>query len=199
MWCCWCCWCLRQKEMVSSGGSLTSQMPSCRVEVWLKRKQKSMQAMIDLKDYDPAQFDRFKSNSAAEYALDLMRNHGLDEQAAQQKAWAGIDAAFPDKVNTATNKLLSIVKKDGDTDCYIGHLWYSLTDETSAFIMDFYILPGHRGAGYASHALSEFKTRLKADGLSKISLRVEPDNPAALKTYERAGFFVTGWNMVKKL
>ncbi|KZL05502.1 putative N-acetyltransferase YycN [Pseudovibrio axinellae] len=155
--------------------------------------------MIQLQNYDPAQFSQFKKVSTTEYVKDIMSNHRMEEQAAMAKASNAITDAFPDGMNTDQNKLLSIVLETDEGPTSVGHLWYSYTNETTAFIMDFLVDAEHRGKGIATEALIILKAALKADGLSRIGLRVEPTNKAAIRVYEKIGFSVTGWNMVSTL
>lgn len=155
--------------------------------------------MIRLQDFDPSHFADFKHTAISEYVVDLMTNHRMDEQAAVKKATDGVTNAFPDGVSTDQNKLLNIMKQSDDGETAVGHLWYARNDENSAFIMDFLVYPDHRGKGYASQALETLKAMFKAEGLSRIGLRVEPNNQAAIRVYEKVGFVVTGWNMANVL
>ncbi|SDQ78554.1 GNAT family N-acetyltransferase [Pseudovibrio sp. Tun.PSC04-5.I4] len=155
--------------------------------------------MIRLQTYDPSHFADFKHTAISEYVVDLMTNHRMDEQAALKKATDGVVNAFPDGVSTDQNKMLSIMKQSDKGEAAVGHLWYARNDENSIFIMDFLVYSEHRGMGYASQALEILKATLKAEGLTRIGLRVEPNNQAAIRVYEKVGFVVTGWNMANVL
>ncbi|GHB22421.1 putative N-acetyltransferase YycN [Pseudovibrio japonicus] len=151
--------------------------------------------MIVLQDFPADRFDEFQAVSISEYALDLVANRRMDEQVARRLASEGLSKAFPEGKSTEQNKLLSIVNKTEAGDIAIGSLWYALHDDGSAFIMDFMVYADHRGKGYASKALEALKSTLKAEGLTRVGLRVAPDNHAAIRAYDKAGFNVTGWNM----
>ncbi|SFK13812.1 Acetyltransferase (GNAT) family protein [Pseudovibrio ascidiaceicola] len=151
--------------------------------------------MIALQDFPAARFDEFQIISVSEYAQDLMDNRGMEEHAALKKAEDGLLKAFPEGKSNEHNKLLSIMKKTKAGQVEVGFLWYSLQDDASAFIMDFLVYSEHRGKGYASKALEALKATFKKDGLTRIGLRVAPDNHGAIRTYYKAGFNVTGWNM----
>ena len=49
------------------------------------------------------------------------------------------------------------------------------------------VVPSCRGKGYGDQLLTALLDRARADGYGRISLSVEPDNPA-VKLYERHGF-----------
>ncbi|QUS56824.1 GNAT family N-acetyltransferase [Pseudovibrio brasiliensis] len=151
--------------------------------------------MIVLQDFPANRFDEFQIISISEYAQDLMANRKMDEQAALKKAKEGLEQAFPAGKSNERNKLLSILNKTKGREVEVGFLWYTLHDDGSAFIMDFLVYSEHRGKGYASKALQVLKTMFEEQGLSRIGLRVAPDNHGAIRTYYKAGFNVTGWNM----
>lgn len=155
--------------------------------------------MIVLQDFPSDRFDEFQTISITEYAQDLMANRRMDEQAARQKASEGLSKAFPEGKSNEQNKLLSIMNKTEISDVEVGFLWYALHDDGSAFIMDFMVYADHRGKGYASKALEALKSRFKAEALTRVGLRVAPDNHVAIRTYNKAGFNVTGWNMSAEL
>ena len=151
--------------------------------------------MIKLQKYPSDRFNEFKETSISEYSMDLMETRKMDEQTARKTATEGLQKAFPEGESTDTNKLLSISAQTDSGEVSVGHIWYSITDETSAYIMDVQVHAEHRGKGYASLAFNVLKEQLQADGLKRIGLRVAPNNAAAIRVYEKAGFHVTGWNM----
>ncbi len=155
--------------------------------------------MIVLQNFPSDRFDAFRILSLSEYAQDLMENRRMDEQAARQLASEGLSKAFPEGKSTEQNKLLSIVNKTEADEVEVGFLWYALHDDGSAFIMDLMMYEDHRGKGYASKTLEVLKNMFKAKGLTRIGLRVAPDNHVAIRTYDKAGFNVTGWNMSAEL
>jgi ribosomal protein S18 acetylase RimI-like enzyme len=65
------------------------------------------------------------------------------------------------------------------------------------------VAPGFRRRGVAGELLARLLDRARADGLSGVSLSVEPDNPAR-RLYERHGFEKVGevggsWTMLRRL
>lgn len=58
-----------------------------------------------------------------------------------------------------------------------------------AIIDELYIRPGVRGRGIATEALTALPRALSNFGLRAIHLEVDKTNTAALKLYQRAGFF----------
>ena len=82
----------------------------------------------------------------------------------------------------------------------IGYLWYKLLDDgETVFILHFYLFETARGQGHGKATLAALEQYLLDSGAEQIKLRVAADNKRALGLYERVGFTVTGYNMVKIL
>ena len=80
----------------------------------------------------------------------------------------------------------------------IGYLWYKLLDDgESVFILDFMVFEDYRGQGYGKATLIALEEKLSQSGVTQIKLRVAADNYRAKGLYERLGFNVTGYNMIK--
>ena len=94
----------------------------------------------------------------------------------------------------------------------VGAAWYRLfkaSDPGYGFVdeetpeLSIAVVPSRRGHGLGSELLEALLVRAREDGFSKLSLSVEPDNPA-LKLYEKHGFHKVGesggsWTMVTEL
>jgi [ribosomal protein S18]-alanine N-acetyltransferase len=94
----------------------------------------------------------------------------------------------------------------------VGAAWYRLFDEDApgyGFVdgetpeLTIAVVPSRRGRGLGQDLLRELLERARADGRARISLSVEPDNPA-LRLYEENGFAKVGerggaWVMLASL
>ena len=81
----------------------------------------------------------------------------------------------------------------GFTGCF-----YKLLDEgESIFILDFMLFEDYCGLGYGKAALLALEEAIRETGVAQIKLRVAFDNHRAKGLYERLGFSVTGYNMIK--
>lgn len=94
----------------------------------------------------------------------------------------------------------------------LGAVWIRLFDDLSKTygyideetpILSMAILPQFRGKGIGSELLKEIKSQAASKGYLRISLSVDPSNPA-LRLYQRFGFKKTGidgtsWDMVAEL
>ena len=85
-----------------------------------------------------------------------------------------------------------------ETDSPVGSLWCK-PEETgkTVFISEFYVLPGHRGKGYAKSALIALEDMFARTGHREARLRVAADNEKAQRLYLAAGYRTTGINMRK--
>jgi ribosomal protein S18 acetylase RimI-like enzyme len=57
-----------------------------------------------------------------------------------------------------------------------------------AYLTELWIDPAARSQGAATAALQQLAVDLRARGLRALHLMVRPDNPAALRLYQRVGF-----------
>jgi GNAT superfamily N-acetyltransferase len=82
----------------------------------------------------------------------------------------------------------------------VGAAWYRLFPASEAgygFVdeqtpeLSIAVVPGRRGRGYGDELLTALLERARKSGFDRVSLSVEPDNPA-LKLYERHGFRQVG-------
>ncbi len=136
---------------------------------------------VQLREMVPNELAAFRHYSTTDYADDLMRNQGMEKEAALAQAGQEFDELLP-------GSFLRIIEADA---CPVGVVWY-LTEETDgihhAFLNDFVIAPEHRRKGYASAALTALAQEAKAQGCSEIRLYVSNDNQAAKALYARCGY-----------
>ena len=152
--------------------------------------------MIQFRPLLPDEFPAYRSYFVPDYALDLATNSGLTLEQAHLRAAQDLDEAFCDGPATQGQHLLCILGPQG----LLGYLWYEIqTLGAAAFLLDFHILPPFQGRGHGKVALSAFEDRVRAEGCTQILLRVAPDNAAALRVYQGAGFAVSGIKMFKPL
>jgi ribosomal protein S18 acetylase RimI-like enzyme len=82
----------------------------------------------------------------------------------------------------------------------MGYLWYQRLDQgETVFILDFILFEEFRGQGHGQAALLALESQLLQAGVAEIKLRVAYHNQRALRLYEKLGFTITGYNMVKSL
>ncbi|PHM54470.1 GNAT family N-acetyltransferase [Xenorhabdus sp. KK7.4] len=134
-----------------------------------------------------------------EYSNDLIKNHQLNRQQAYNKADNIIKSSFPDYQPEKNNSLYIINKSFSEQSCNIGYIWILETpEEKSIFIMDFYILQEYRNKKLGFESLQKLMSEVEIFGIKSVNLRVEPDNIAAIRLYEKIGFYATGINMSRK-
>ncbi|PGT79077.1 GNAT family N-acetyltransferase [Bacillus sp. AFS040349] len=106
---------------------------------------------------------------------------------------------------------LALLAVDSNED-KLGAIWIRLFDDINKTygyidketpILSMATLPQYRGKGIGSELLKEIKSQAASKGYLRISLSVDPSNPAR-RLYERFGFQKTGidgtsWNMVAEL
>ncbi|PHM68872.1 N-acetyltransferase [Xenorhabdus sp. KJ12.1] len=134
-----------------------------------------------------------------EYSNDLIKNHQLNRKQAYNKADNIIKSSFPDYQPEKNNSLYIINKSFSEKSYNIGYIWILETpEEKSIFIMDFYILQKYRNKKLGFESLQKLMSEVEIFGIKSVNLRVEPDNIAAIRLYEKIGFYATGINMSRK-
>jgi len=141
------------------------------------------------------EFSNYKSYFVVDYAHEIMSNYGYSAEKSHAIAAKELVEDLPQTIDTPDNVLLCIEETGVDT---IGYLWYKLLDEgESVFILDFMLFEDYRGKGYGKATLIALEENLSQSGVEQIKLRVAFDNHRAKGLYERLGFSVTGYNMIK--
>jgi len=71
--------------------------------------------------------------------------------------------------------------------------------EPFAAVNDLYVLPDFRGRGIGRKLLNECLNRIKEKGFSAVMLNVLSEDKAAIKLYEKLGFSIFTYGMVRHL
>lgn len=154
--------------------------------------------MIYLRHMLANEFPDYVAYFVPDYAAEISANYDVDIQAAREQAKQSVKDDLSLGVDTPGQVLLCIVKDHDGSNSPVGYLWCK-PDEIGphVFISDFYILPSHRGMGYAKFALKSLETMFIKTGHREFRLRVAADNKIAQNLYTAAGFQMTGINMKK--
>jgi len=156
-----------------------------------------MNAMVTLRAMTGAEFPSYRRLFIAEYARDLQDSRGYSAQKATDIATHAIDVSLTEGPDTAANSLWCILPKD-DESTVIGYFWL-VRNSDACWVSDFCLLPAWRGRGLGRASLAQMEARLVEQQISEIGLRVAVNNPAAKALYEKSGFQVTGFNMIKSI
>lgn len=161
-------------------------------------------SMIQLRPLRPDEFKDYNDYFVNDYGAELHSNYGTPALDAKRRAQVELDDAFPDGVAVANHALMAIdCATQHDSQAApkrVGFLWYELNlSERRCFIMDIYIAPAHRSAGFGSEAMHALEKILIPLNIDSLQLRVAHDNPRALALYQRLGFNITGINLAKHL
>jgi ribosomal protein S18 acetylase RimI-like enzyme len=152
--------------------------------------------MIRLRPMLASEFADYVAYFIPDYAAEISANYDKDMDSALASAKRDVERDLPLGVETPGHDLLCVVG-DGGT-ALLGYLWCRPDEDgPSVFISDFYILPAHRGKGYAKAALTALEEMYAKTGHSEVRLRVASDNDIAQNLYRSAGFSPTGINMRK--
>ncbi|MCT4717011.1 GNAT family N-acetyltransferase [Enterobacteriaceae bacterium H18W14] len=153
--------------------------------------------MVILREMTDAEFPSYRALFIAEYALDLQHSRGYPVQKATDIATHAIDVSLTEGVNTAANSLWCILPED-DENTVIGYFWL-VRNTDACWVCDFCLLPAWRGRGFGRVSLAKMEARIVEQQVSEIGLRVAVNNPAAKALYEKSGFQITGFNMIKTI
>ena len=153
--------------------------------------------MITLRTMKAEEFPNYRDYFIVDYAHEIATNYGYTLEKSRAIALRELMDDLPQNVSTPDHFLLCIEKKGADT---VGYLWYKLLDNgETVFILDFVLFDNFRGLGYGKATLIALEEKLLQSGVEQIKLRVAFDNTRAFRLYEKLGFKITGYNMVKIL
>lgn len=153
--------------------------------------------MLTLRPMQPTEFSKYRDYFIVDYAQEIAANFGYSIEKSSAIAAKELADDLPQNVTTPDNFLLCIEESNKGT---IGYLWYKQIDAgTSVFILDFVILEAFRGLGYGKATLTALEEQLAPSGVEQIKLRVAYDNIRAFGLYQKLGFSITGYNMIKIL
>jgi GNAT superfamily N-acetyltransferase len=155
--------------------------------------------MIVLHPMSETDFAGFLAYFIPDYAEEIAANYHLSQEEAVAQAKREIAASLPDGEKTQGQSLKSIVHTDNGGEQQIGYLWYRAnTEDQSAFIYDFYLLPAFRSQGLGSRAMQSLEALLRRRyPANQITRRCR--KCTCQKVYEANGYQVTGYNMNKLL
>ena len=153
--------------------------------------------MLTLRPMETEEFSNYRDYFIVDYAIEIAANYGYSPEKSRSIALKELLEDLPQTISTPDNFLYCIEDEGKKT---IGYLWYKLLDKgETAFILDFVVFEKLRGLGYGKRALLVLEKQLFQSGVAQIKLRVAYDNHQALRLYEKLGFNITGYNMVKIL
>ncbi len=153
--------------------------------------------MIVFRAMKAEEFPGYRDYFIVEYANEIAANFGYTLEKSRVIAAKELIEELPQDVSTPDNILLCI---ENGVEQTIGYLWYKLSDNgESVFILDFVLFENFRGVGLGQAALIALQEQLSQTGVEQIKLRVAFDNNRARSLYEKLGFKITGYNMVKIL
>lgn len=156
--------------------------------------------MVVLHPMSETDFAGFLAYFIPDYAAEIAANYHLTPEEALAQAKREAATSLPEGEKTAGQSLKSIVYIENGTEQRIGYLWYRVnTQEGSAFIYDFYLLPEFRRQGLGSRTMQSLESLLTGEGVRQIKLRVAAENTQAKHVYEANGYQITGYNMNKLL
>jgi len=155
--------------------------------------------MITLVRMTEADFTWYHESLAVAYAQDQVNSGAWDAATALQQAKDSLAHSLPEGVATPDN-LLYLLLAEANPDP-VGQLWVALRPglDPSAFIMDIEIYAPYQRRGYAQQALQALEALVRPMGIFKIGLHVHSQNTGAKALYEKIGYGVTGFDMIKKL
>jgi ribosomal protein S18 acetylase RimI-like enzyme len=158
--------------------------------------------MITLRAMKRDEFPAYRDYFVVDYADEIVANYSYPLEKSRAIAARDLAADLPQTTDTPDHSLICIEQGTCDETVpeTIGYLWYKLLDEgETVFILDFVLFEAFRRQGHGKAALTALERHLMDSGVEQIKLRVAADNKRALGLYERVGFSVTGYNMVKVL
>jgi ribosomal protein S18 acetylase RimI-like enzyme len=152
---------------------------------------------ITFRPMQTAEYPHYRDYFIPDYATEIEANYGYSPEKSLNIATQSLIDDLPQGAATPDQTLLCIEDSNNGT---IGYLWYKLLDNgDTAFIYDFVIFEAFRGQGYGKSALLALEKQLLSTNVQQIKLRVAYHNKPAFGLYEKIGFNVTGYNMIKIL
>jgi len=153
----------------------------------------------------PEEFPRYRDYFIVDYANEMATNYGYPLEESRAIAQKELQDDLPQTVSTPEHYLFCIEETCDATTATTGHriigyLWYQhAANEGSVFILDYVLFEEFRGMGHGKAALIALEVKLRQSGVKEIKLRVAFDNVRAFHLYQKLGFTITGYNMIKRL
>ncbi len=145
--------------------------------------------MIALREMTGEEFQRFKAQSIARYAKDLMTGEDFDEEDALANAKEVFEDTLPDGLDTEDQYLMTI--EDAESGKDVGQIWFfceEAEEGRQVWLTDFAIREEEGLKGYAAAALTEMERIAKAAGCVRSALFVWDHNPEGCELYRKCGY-----------
>ena len=142
----------------------------------------------------------YLERSIAEYAREKVQAGNWPSEVALERAEQEVRSLLPEGLETPGQHFITLV--DDQLDTHVGVLWFGVRDDGAgpyAWVWDIRIDEDFRRRGYAMAAFRALEDRVRAMGLSAISLHVFGHNKAARALYDKLGFEVTNLNLSRHL
>jgi len=147
-----------------------------------------------------AEYERFHSNLAAEYARVNVEAGNWPEEESLELSKNALEELLPQGRGTPRVLLLSADNSAGE---YVGYLWIGLdrpgTSKPFAWIYDIEVSEAQRGKGYGRALLRAAEEETLRNGIPTLGLNVFGTNQVARKLYESSGYSITQIAMSKTL
>jgi ribosomal protein S18 acetylase RimI-like enzyme len=144
------------------------------------------------------EYDAWRGQSVADYAVEIARSRDLDAESAAAQSAGEFAQLLPDGLASAGMHLWTAVVDDEP----VGMGWIELRQRASgvsAWIYDISVEADHRGRGLGRGLLDALHAAARDLGATSMALNVFGDNPTAIRLYETSGYTVTAQQMKKEL
>ena len=156
--------------------------------------------MIQLVPMTQAEFDTFLEHDIRTYAQANTQAGYWDQTSALEKSRREHKRLLPDGLKTRDH-FLYIIRNDERRQ--VGVVWMKIDlssqKKPSGIIFDLEIDPPYQHKGYATQAMHELEKIALGLGLVQLSLHVFAYNTVAHKLYEKLGYTISSFNMIKPL
>ncbi len=157
--------------------------------------------MLDFVPMSQEGYESWRETSITGYAEENIVSGRWTSQEAQSRSEQEFAKLLPYGLSTPDNYVYSLV--EAQTSEPVGMIWFALVREKGekghAFLYDFRVFEAYRRRGYATQALLRLDERVRAMGISAISLHVFAHNTAARDLYAKLGYKETNIIMSKEL
>lgn len=151
---------------------------------------------IRLEEMNEEEYAFYIKDKIARYGEVLAQNMYEAGEEPASKARKQLASLLPEGKGTPKHHLYKI---DGNNEV-IGYVWLKTDDaKKSAFLYEIYILEEFQSKGYGTQTMHLIEEWLKERGVHYFKLHVFGSNKGAHKLYEKIGFGVAGYNMIKSL
>jgi ribosomal protein S18 acetylase RimI-like enzyme len=155
---------------------------------------------IRLAEMTEAEYRMYITGSKRNYAEELSRANDLTLDEATAQSEATFRRLLPDDRPGAVDQYMFTVFDEDSTR--VGSIWFGVRrdgKEPYGYIWDIMLDPAHRGKGLGEQVMRAVEEKVRALGLSQISLNVFGHNLPARKLYERLGYEAIAVSMKKDL